>query len=202
MGTRRERRGRVARGAAGPRTSTGKALRAGFSLVEVLIAAVILAVAITGIAGSMLSSMALNRVNRDTAVAQQAARRALEELRGVPFEEVFAVFNANPGDNPGGLVAERGPGFAVAGLDLVVGDPDGLAGRIEFPVVPVGGLQELREDVVDVGLSMPRDLDGDGAIDLLDHADDYTLLPVRAIVEWRGVTGVRRIELETMLSVR
>jgi len=177
--------------------------RAGFSLVEVLIAAVILAVAITGISGSILSAMALNRVNRDTALAQQAARRAMEELSGVPFAEVFACYNANAGDDLGLTVPARGPNFAVAGLDVQDGDADGFCGRVLFPTTTVAGWEQLREDVADAGLGMPRDLNGDGnPPDGLDHANDYVLLPVRVRVEWRGVSGPRQIELESMLSAR
>ena len=172
--------------------------RAGFSLVELLVAATLIVVALTGIAGSMLSSMALNRVNRDTALAQQAACRALEELRSVPFEEAFFVYNATQGDNPGGTVPERGPNFAVPGLTPLASDLDGLVGQIEFPVVD----DELREDVEDEGLGMPRDLNGDLAIDGLDHSEDRLLLPVRVRLEWRGVTGTRQLEMETMLCAR
>lgn len=172
--------------------------RTGFSLVELLVAATLIVVALTGIAGSMLSSMALNRVNRDTALAQQAASRALEELRSVPFEEAFFVYNATQGDNPGGTVPERGPNFAVPGLTPLASDLDGLVGQIEFPVVA----DDLHEDVEDEGLGMPRDLNGDLAIDGLDHSEDRLLLPVRVRLEWRGVTGTRQLEMETMLCAR
>jgi prepilin-type N-terminal cleavage/methylation domain-containing protein len=176
--------------------------RCGFSLVELLVAATLIVVALTGIAGSMLSSMALNRVNRETALAQQAACRALEELRSVPFEEAFFVYNTTPGDNPGGTVPERGPNFAVPGLAALASDADGLVGQIEFPVVDPFGSDQLREDVEDEGLGMPRDLNGDLAIDGLDHSEDRLLLPVRVRLEWRGVSGAREIEMETMLCAR
>jgi prepilin-type N-terminal cleavage/methylation domain-containing protein len=176
--------------------------RCGFSLVELLVAATLIVVALTGIAGSMLSSMALNRVNRDTALAQQAACRALEELRSVPFEEAFFVYNTTQGDNPGGSVPERGPNFAVPGLAALASDADGLVGQIEFPVVDPFGIDELREDVEDEGLGMPRDLNGDLLIDGLDHSEDRLLLPVRVRLEWRGVTGTRQLEMETMLCAR
>lgn len=175
--------------------------RRGFSLVELMIAVVVLTVAVAGFSSSVLSSLVLNRMNRETDVAQQAARRMLEEIQGEEFEQIFAAYNANAGDYAG-AGAESAPGFAVAGLDLLLGDADGLVGRIEFPVVDVAGVQELREDVIDAGLGMPRDLDGQNGIDAADHADDYQLLPVRVIVEWNGVRGARRIALETLLWAR
>jgi prepilin-type N-terminal cleavage/methylation domain-containing protein len=174
---------------------------AAFSLVELMIAVVVLTVAVSGFSSSVLSSMVLNRMNRETDVAQQAARRALEELQSEEFGQVFAAFNATVGDYAGSG-AEAAPGFAVAGLDLIDGDADGLAGRIEFPSIDVLGVLELREDVVDAGLGMPRDLDGQNGIDAADHAGDYQLLPVRVVIEWDGVRGARRLALETVLWAR
>lgn len=185
----------------GPRASGGSA---GFSIVEVMVAVAVLVLAIVGIVGSMLSAMALNRVNRETAIAQQAARRAIEEVSGIPFRETFAIYNANVGDDGGMSVPERGPDFVVAGLQPQVGDPDGMCGRIMFPVVvDLAGNEELREDVFDVGWSMPRNLDNNLTWpDTDDKAGTYIILPVRVRVEWVGVTGNRAIELETMLSWR
>lgn len=175
--------------------------RAAFSLVELTIAVVVLTVAVSGFSSSVLSSMVLNRMNRETDVARQAARRALEDLQGEEFNQVFAAFNATVGDYAG-AGAEATSGFAVEGLDLVSGDADGLPGRIEFPTLDVMGVSELREDVVDAGLGMPRDLDGLNGIDAADHAGDYQLLPVRVVIEWDGVRGARRLALETVLWAR
>jgi len=188
---------RAWRRAHGPRPRA----RVGFSLVELLIAVTVLTVAVTGFSSSVLSSLVLNRMNRETDVAQQAARRMLEELQGEEFDQIFACYNAQAGDYAGAGV-ESGAGFAVAGLDLQDGDADGLVGRIEFPVVDVFGVEELREDVVDAGLGMPRDLDGLNGVDGFDHATDYQLLPVRVVIEWEGVRGNRRIALETVLWAR
>ncbi len=166
-----------------------------------MIAVVVLTVAVSGFSSSVLSSLVLNRMNRETDVAQQAARRVLEEIQGEEFDQIFAAFNATNGDYAGAGV-ESAPGFAVDGLDLLAGDADGLVGRIEFPTVDAGGVLELREDVVDPGLGMPRDLDGLNGVDGADHSGDYQLLPVRVVVEWNGVRGARRIALETVLWAR
>lgn len=170
-------------------------------MVELTIAVVVLTVAVSGFSSSVLSAMVLNRMNRETDVAQQAARRMLEELQGEEYDQVFAAYNATVGDYAG-AGAESAPGFAVAGLDPQDGDLDGLAGRIEFPTIDVLGVVELREDVVDAGLGMPRDLDGQNGVDAADHAGDYQLLPVRVVVEWDGVRGERRLALETVLWAR
>lgn len=176
--------------------------RSAFTLVEVIVAVLIMVVAIAGISSSMLSSMALNRVNDETALAHEAARAELERLSGVPFDQIWATYNADPSDDGGLPLPVPGSGFAVAGLDPRTGDADGLCGRIEFPSMDVGAGQELREDVVDPQLGMPRDLDGDGVWPEASAIVDYAVLPVRVLVEWRGVSGDRQIRLETMLCAR
>lgn len=187
------------RGIRHPRPSSRH--RTGFSLVELLIAVVVLTVAVTGFSSSVLSSLVLNRLNRESDLAQQAARRMLEEIQGEEFEQVFACYNLQAGDYAG-AGTEMGVGFDVPGLDPLPGDADGLVGRIQFPTVDVGGAEELREDVVDAGLGMPRDLDGLNGVDAFDHAGYYELLPVRVLVEWNGVRGQRRIAMETVLWAR
>lgn len=167
-----------------------------------MMAAVVLAIAISGVCGSIVVAMSLNRVNRDTAVAQQAARLSIEEIEGRLFSEVFAAYNANLGDDAGLLSPARGANFAVAGLEPLAGDPDGMCGRVMFPTATVGGIEQLREDFVDAALGMPFDLNGVAPIDALDHAADYRLLPLRVRVEWQGSIGPRSVDIETMLSQR
>ena len=184
------------------RRSLSRALRAGFSVVEVCVAACVLAISLSGMVAALVTSLSLNRVNSETAAAQQAARARLEALQGVPFGEVFAVHNDSTADDGGLTVAARGSAFDVAGFTPAAGDADGRCGEVIFPAVRVGAALELREDVVDAALGMPRDLNGDGAIDALDHAADYVLLPVRIRVAWRGASGERQMDYETILCRR
>ncbi len=88
------------------------------------------------------------------------------------------------------------PNFDVTGLGAVADDADGLVGEILFP--SVGG--ELREDVVDASLGMPRDLNGDGAIDALNHADDYIILPITIRIRWMGVSGRQTADLSLLVQ--
>ena len=99
-----------------------------------------------------------------------------------------------PGSAPGNL-------FTVAGLQPVDGAL--VVGRIEFPAAyDPDGVLELREDVVDDRLAMPRDLNGDGDVDDVDHSTDYRLLPVAIVLRWRGSMGERTMELRTLLADR
>jgi type II secretory pathway pseudopilin PulG len=175
---------------------------AGFALIDVMIAGVVLTIAVVGTSGAMLSGLALQRTESESSIARQAARRAIEELQGVPFEEVFRAYNATVGDNAGLTVAARGPSFAVAGLTPDPADVDGQCGRVMLPIVNAGAVETLSEAFVDADLGMPGDLNGDGVQDALDHSGDYVVLPVRVRVEWRGIAGPMRYDLATILSER
>jgi hypothetical protein len=68
-----------------------------------------------------------------------------------------------------------------------------------FPTV-AGLPGQLREDAVNSLLGMPRDLNGDGAVDAASHASDYKLLPVQVRVRWRSPSGPGVVELHTLLA--
>jgi type II secretory pathway pseudopilin PulG len=170
---------------------------AGFSLVEVMIAGLVLTVAAVGMSSALLSSMTLQRGELETALARHAAQRVVEEMRGTSFADVFRGYNTNTGDDTG--IVPRGAAFDVFGLTPQDGDPDGRCGRVVFPTIGTGNGEKLVEGVNDPGLGMPLDLDRDGAVDMLDHSGDYVLLPVRVRVEWRGLVGPQSYDLETIL---
>jgi hypothetical protein len=163
-----------------------------------MFAAAILAIAISGASSAMISAMRLDRVNRETTVAMLEARSVLEQMQSLDLEAVYSSYNQSAADDVGVV---PGATFAVPGLNVDPADPDGIAGQVIFPEVQVGMAWQLREDVVDAGLGMPMDLDGNG-IDNLDHAGDYRLLPLRLQVRWSGVTGPRTVNLVALLGRR
>jgi len=174
--------------------------RAGFSLLDAVIAITIMTVAVGGLCASVIASMQLARVNEEKATAVDAAHAMAERLQGMPFDEIFATYNSYGADDPGGPNTAPGNDFAVPALSAQDGDADGFAGRIEFQTgAGKPGKPSLREDLDDPGLGLPRDLNGDGAIDSLDHSGDYVLLPVRVRVSWRGAGGNQTTVLETLL---
>jgi type II secretory pathway pseudopilin PulG len=169
-----------------PRASTGRARsRSGFTLVDIALAVTILVVAVAGLSGTVVSTVRLTRTSEESSDAYEALRSMAETIQGTQFDQVFALYTANPD-------------FAVPGLTPVADDADGIVGDISFPTGGPGGLQ-LREDAADADLGMPRDLNGDGVIDGLDHAADYILLPVRLRLSWRGVSGDRTLDLSMLL---
>ena len=179
--------------------------RGGFTLLEALIGMVVLLIALVGLSAAIASSSKLIRTQAEADRARIAARTALEQIQDVPFAEAFVTFNSDPQDDPGGVGTAPGDVFVVEGLNLTVGNAGGTHGRVLMPVLPSPGggtALELREDFADPRLGMPRDLNGDGVIDLEDHSGDYIILPMRVMVEWRSPSGNRNIELGALLSAR
>lgn len=175
----------------------------GFTMIELLLVVSVLVIAFLALSQSLVASMALTRVNRESALATDALRQTVEVLQGVEeFGSVFRLYNADPGDDPGPGPAP-GAGFAVAGLEPVEGDADGLVGEIVFPSVDVGTGLELHEDLDLPELGMPRDLNGDGDdVDAIGPTEEYRLLPVLVRVRWMGASGERAAEVRTLLADR
>jgi prepilin-type N-terminal cleavage/methylation domain-containing protein len=175
--------------------------RHGFTFIELAVGMTVLLVALL-ILSSVVSSMAKQRaVNRETSLAVSAARNMLETLRAEDFSDVYALYNSDPADDPLGAGTAPGNRFAVEDLLEAPDSPDTLEGEVVFPTAtdPVEGLQ-LREDVVDRALGMPRDLSGDNVTDAEDHSLDYFILPVQVRVRWTSPNGPRQYDMTTQLS--
>lgn len=157
--------------------------RGGSSLIEVMVVLAILSVAGAMFTQTMTVARRLDPVGAETAMAGEGARTQLEKMHNHPFREVFRLYNDDPNDDPGGPGTAPGSRFQVAGLAPTT--PDGFVGQILFPTVGT----QLREDVTDVDLCLPRDLSGDGVIDDRDHAADCILLPIRVRLAWKSHSG-------------
>ncbi len=157
----------------------------------------ILAISLSQFGTTLGASLRLDPVGREKAIAAEAARSQLEEMRNHPFSQVFALYNDTPLDDPGG--AGTAPGSCFSVQDLAPTSAGACIGRITFPALD----SQLREDLVDENLSTPRDLNGDGAVDEANHAADFILLPIRVTVEWMPTAGqgaTRNFTLYTMFS--
>lgn len=200
-GAGRRRRARWARPIDGGEGGDGRGARAGTTLLELMIAMIFMVIALAGLTGVVTSSKLANETGFEAAQGKEAARRALEAVVAADFGDAFALYNADPLDDPGGQGTAPGNLLAVPELELVPGDPDGCVGEIVLPaVVNAGGVLELREDVAMPGLGMPRDLNGDGLVDALDHSGDYRILPVMVRVVWNSKSGPAKVELRTQLA--
>ena len=171
--------------------------RSGFTLLEILVAVAVFGITMAALTTTQVSSIALSRTNLETSAAADAAQSVMEAICDEDdFGQVFARWNAVPGDElePGA----PGNAFDVRGLEPAPDDPDGRVGEVVFP----GDGVQLREDVIDPLLGMPRDLDVDKAPvpDGDDHAADYRILPVLVRVRWSGAAGIQQIQIVGTLA--
>jgi type II secretory pathway pseudopilin PulG len=173
--------------------------RLGFTFVELTIGMAVLLVALL-IFSSSVSGVAKQRtVNRETNLAVAAARNLIETMRAAEFEQLWALYNADPLDDPFGAGTAPGNRFVVEGLDDTP-DGGGFDGEVIFPSVEDAVLGwQLREDLEIPELGMPRDISGDSVVDDQDHGDGYFLLPVQVRVRWRSPIGTREYEMTTQL---
>jgi len=174
---------------------------AGLTIVEVMIAMAVMAVVFVAISRSLVGSVKLNEVNRESALAQQGMNAILENLGGADFATIFRRYDSITSNDPA-LGPSPGPDFAVPGLVALAGDADGQVGKIVLPELDTGFGVELREDLDLPELGMPRDLNGDGIIDSADHSGDYRLLPVMLRLDWGGPSGRRSSVARTILARR
>ena len=195
--------------------------RRGVAIVEVVVALSVLVVAASIFSQMLLSTSRLRQMNRENALAADAARVVLEEMRNRPFLDIYRAYNEDPKDDPGGQGTGPGYLFRVDGLTPLDGAPQGKPGRIVLPSMQVqvttssgtGGKKaigtgtttvvtqwQLRETYVDEKLGMPRDLNGNNVVDTANHSSDYLILPVRIQIQWKSATGPRKVEVVTQLA--
>ena len=199
----------------------------GFIAIELVLVTLVMLVALQIFAEIMLATSRQRSVNRENSIAMEASRATVEHLMSLPLQDIFALYNSNPNDDPGGVGTAPGPKFKVPGLTPASFALDGMQGSVSFPVGPppggagggaggfggVGGLggaggtggtggaaMVLREDVVDRDLGMPRDLNGDLVVDDLDHSNDYSILPVRLQITWHSRSGDRSLSQHVLLT--
>ena len=193
MGNRRQQRH------GGQQGPSFERAREGFTLLEMMIVVTLVSIVLVAMSNSILTSMKVTGVNRESAHATDGIADMMERLQGVgAFGDVFKLYNDNPLDDPGFPGSAPGSHFAVQGLQAAEDDVDGVVGEIVFPTIGT----QLREDAVDARLGMPRDLDGDGLVDSIDKAGTYKLLPVLLRIRWKGTGVERSMEIRTLLADR
>jgi prepilin-type N-terminal cleavage/methylation domain-containing protein len=67
----------------------------GFSMIEMVTAMALFAIVITPLGGVMTATLSAQAGSKERTLAQQAAQAAVEEIRGMPYDDV-GLTNWNP----------------------------------------------------------------------------------------------------------
>jgi prepilin-type N-terminal cleavage/methylation domain-containing protein len=103
------------------------ARKSGFTLLELMVATAILAVALVATVSVLTNAMLLENQAEEQNTATNAAQLQMQRLRGMDFEVLLAMVNDPPGD---GTSVEGA--FAVHGLRARGADADGDCGWFEI----------------------------------------------------------------------
>ncbi len=129
-----------------PRSTSAAARRRarGTTIVELMVVFSVMLVAVSIFYQMVLSTKRLRILNHENAVAIEAARAVVERMRNEDFEQVFALYNADPTDDPAGPGTAPGHRFPVESLDPLPAAADGCVGEVELPAElveppPAGG---------------------------------------------------------------
>jgi len=175
--------------------------RIGLTLIEVVTGIGILCLSLVGFLRVVVFADANPEPRQEYLLVQEAARNAILEMQQAEFSSVYALYNEDPFDDPAGIETAPGHRIHVPGLQPAPDGRDGPVGLVIFPTAyDVDAGLELREDVLNPDLGMPRDLNGDSRIDERNHAKDYSLLPVTVRFEWWGQAGHSFLETRVLLA--
>jgi prepilin-type N-terminal cleavage/methylation domain-containing protein len=182
--------------------ASGGKSRAGFSLLEVVVASSVALIALLALAASLSNSVLVTQQNREYSLAMEAARQKLEEIDAYDFRTAFAAYNESTGDDPPGA---PGSGFSVTGLTVRDSDADGLQGRVLLPtnLTQDKEVDETRTaEICGNGVNLDLNGDGDTTDSFNPTTQRYRLLPVRVRIEWKGAAGDSTYEMCTVLTFR
>jgi prepilin-type N-terminal cleavage/methylation domain-containing protein len=171
----------------------------GFSLIETLIASVVLVLAILGHAASVITAHSMNRTTEDTAIAAQTLGRFVERLRADPdWAGLYArlrALSAESASDAGLSNLGADPALACYAATSYYADftvPSALGSAtflVQVPSLAVSGTSALRESAVAPRYGLPYDLNGDGVVDSASRDADYVKLPMVARIRWKRATG-------------
>lgn len=167
----------------------------GFTLVEVMISAAVLVVAILGFVASAFASHGLSKSVEDRRVAVETLDRFVERLRADPdWAGLYGRLR------PLSSESAKDKNLTWLGTDLTLQmwpansyyadfTPPTSLGTVTFlvqvPVLTKGGVPALREDEDAPRYGLPRDLNGDALIDDDPRTADNRVLPVVARIRWQ-----------------
>ena len=171
--------------------------RAGFTLIEVMIAAVVMAGAVLGLAALIPTITLQTEMARESNVAMAAVNQITEAIRQYADDDflyVLRAYNNDPSDDPNGSGSAPGNTFTVSAPPDYLYDQYGSAqvGTVTF---------YLDETATAPRVGLPgADLDGDPLTDSPDISTTYALLPFTVSVDWKSRNGtVRHVEVSSQV---
>lgn len=189
----------------------------GFSLLEVLIAAALVSVAVMAISESIMNSMLATRQASERLAASLAASKKMAEIVNTPFDQIVDKyrFGGSIGNTFDVFVTEAGSAQAarLQGLSDPYGVPQPAAeiivitnedlgpGNYGRDLKPFDGKPDSCEFI-----GLPMDLNGNGAPGDGDvwgpTAATRTAVrfPIGIVIRWPGVKGDERYELWNIVS--
>ncbi|MEZ6015366.1 MAG: type II secretion system protein [Planctomycetota bacterium] len=161
--------------------------RSGFTLIEVVITAAVLFIGLLAMTSTSWVVHSLRGTYADKQLAHQGMQGVIEDL--------YALSESARDSEDGwattilerfGVGGAPGPTFNLRGLDPWPGEA--TVGRVTIVT------DETQTDAgLGATLGMPRDLNGDSAVNDVDVSDDAVLLPVIVELRWRGEAGNRQM---------
>lgn len=169
----------------------------GFTLLEVMLAVALLAVAIAGIGTMMTATTRHAEFLREHEMAEATAISVVEEvqyLADTAFPSLVAYFDDDPANDPEGFGTAPGNtmgNLAVPGLSVSPESPTDQLVEI---------LLHLDETENNPLLGLPRDLDGDGSADNPNVSGSYLLVPVTIRIHWAHRGAAQLLQMETLAT--
>ena len=163
-------------------------LTRGMTLLEVLVAGVILSAALLGFLWSLGVSVQDVGSSKLSYIAHLAARSKIEELKTMTFDEVYLTCGPNSGGDTFDVTYEEDGVTYTLPAPGKGGDAGEIILCIDETAIP-GDFRWLSA----------YDLNDDGDALDLDVSDEYEILPVCVRVSWEDPSGTREIELTTLL---
>lgn len=196
-------------GPVGRRRAAGRGEH-GFSLVEVLVAAALLLVAVLGHAATVMGSHGMSRSTAEHGTATDVLGRFIERLRADPdWATLYArlrTLSSESASDPTLTRLDLDPSLPTHAASVYYSDfavPSSL-GNVSFlvqvPSSQVAGVAALRESAVAPRYGLPHDLNADGLVDANSRNSDYLVLPVVVRVRWqRAGQNAQEVVLATLL---
>lgn len=182
----------------------------GYMLIEVLIAAAVLVIAILAHASTVVASHAMNRAAQEQALATSTLGRFVERFRSdSDWVGLYARLKVKSVESASDVsLVEMGVDTSLSTYaptvyysDFTVPTSLGtVTVLVQVPSMAVLTVPALRESALAPRYGLPADLNGDGKIDANPRDTDYRALPVVVRLRWkRAGQAAQEVVLATWL---